>query len=77
MPDRVRAILLAGGESRRMGVCKQTLPLGGKPVIVHCVDALTEARHRVTVVAADNEPSLAMLRRLGPATVTRDSRRGG
>ncbi len=43
MPDRVRAILLAGGESRRMGVCKQTLPLGGKPVIVHCVDALTDA----------------------------------
>lgn len=43
MTDRVRAILLAGGESRRMGVCKQTLPLGGKPVIVHCVDVLTEA----------------------------------
>ncbi len=43
MTDRVRAILLAGGESRRMGACKQTLPLGGKPVIVHCVDALTEA----------------------------------
>lgn len=43
MTDRVRAILLAGGESRRMGVCKQTLPLAGKPVIVHCVDALTEA----------------------------------
>lgn len=43
MPDRVRAILLAGGESCRMGVCKQTLPIGGKPVIVHCVDALTEA----------------------------------
>lgn len=43
MSDRVRAILLAGGESRRMVACKQTLPLGGKPVIVHCVDALTEA----------------------------------
>lgn len=42
MPDRVRAILLAGGESRRMGVCKQTLLLSGKPVIVHCVNALTD-----------------------------------
>ena len=51
MPDQVRAILLAGGESRRMGVCKQTLPLGGKPVIVHCVDALTEAGIlKITVV---------------------------
>lgn len=25
MTDRVSAILLAGGKSRRMGVCKQTL----------------------------------------------------
>jgi molybdenum cofactor cytidylyltransferase len=51
MTDQVSAILLAGGKSRRMGVCKQTLVFAAKPVIVHCVDALLDAGlARITVV---------------------------
>jgi len=37
------AILLAAGNSCRMGVCKQLLPIAGKPAIVHCVETLIHA----------------------------------
>lgn len=40
MKRNVAAILLAAGLSRRMGTCKQLLPLGGKTVIEHCLEAL-------------------------------------
>lgn len=40
MRRNVAAILLAAGKSRRMGSCKQLLPLGGKTVIARCLDAL-------------------------------------
>ncbi len=36
----VAAILLAAGRSRRMGCCKQLLPLGERTVLVRCLDAL-------------------------------------
>ena len=36
----VAAILLAAGKSRRMGSCKQLLPMGGNTVIARCLDAL-------------------------------------
>jgi CTP:molybdopterin cytidylyltransferase MocA len=39
----VSALLLAAGSSTRMGQTKQLLPLGHKPVIIHCIDALVEA----------------------------------
>jgi CTP:molybdopterin cytidylyltransferase MocA len=41
--SRVSAILLAAGSSKRMGKLKQLLPLGGKPVIMHCVDTIMES----------------------------------
>jgi molybdenum cofactor cytidylyltransferase len=37
---RVAAILLAAGRSRRMGSCKQLLPLGDGTVIARCLDTL-------------------------------------
>lgn len=36
----ISAILLAAGESRRMGQFKQLLPLGDKSFVEHCVDNL-------------------------------------
>lgn len=36
----ITAVLLAAGESRRMGAFKQLLPLGGKTFVEHCVDQL-------------------------------------
>lgn len=40
MTGDIGAILLAAGLSRRMGVCKQLLPLGGKTVIDRCLEGL-------------------------------------
>ena len=40
MPHQVSAILLAAGSSRRTGRLKQLLPLKGKPIIRHSLDAL-------------------------------------
>jgi molybdenum cofactor cytidylyltransferase len=40
MNPAVAAIVVAAGRSRRMGCCKQLLDLGGKPVIVRCLEAL-------------------------------------
>lgn len=51
MAEQIRALVLAGGESKRMGLCKQTLPLGGKPVIAHVLDSVFGAvTDGVTVV---------------------------
>ncbi|MBI5559377.1 MAG: nucleotidyltransferase family protein [Deltaproteobacteria bacterium] len=36
----IAAIVLAAGQSKRMGRSKQLLSYGGKPVIRHCLDAL-------------------------------------
>ncbi len=40
MNASVVAILLAAGKSRRMGSCKQLLPLGGSTVIARCLEVL-------------------------------------
>ena len=34
---------MAAGASRRMGSCKQLLPLDGKPIIAHCLESLLTA----------------------------------
>ena len=38
------AVIVAGGSGKRMGRPKQMLPLGGKPVLVHTVEAFKKAR---------------------------------
>ena len=43
MTSQVSAIVLAAGSSKRMGKLKQLLPLGGKPVIMHSLDAIIES----------------------------------
>lgn len=44
------AILLAAGQSRRMGTFKPLLPFGGQSVVAHCLDSLQAAGVARTVV---------------------------
>jgi molybdenum cofactor cytidylyltransferase len=57
MPPHVSAIVLAAGKSRRMGCCKQLLPLGDRPVIVHCLTSIISAgiSEIIVVVGAQAE----------------------
>lgn len=58
MKGIVGAILLAAGKSRRMGSCKQLLPLDGRPAITRCLDALVAGGATgivVVVAAAENQ----------------------
>ena len=48
--DAVSAILLAAGQSRRMGEFKQLLPFAGKTFVECCVDHLLAARARDVIV---------------------------
>lgn len=50
------AVLLAAGESRRMGELKQLLPLGDKTLVEHCVDNLLASKvDEVIVVTGHRE----------------------
>lgn len=50
------AVLLAAGESRRMGKLKQVLPLGDKTLVEHCVDNLLASKvNKVIVVTGHRE----------------------
>lgn len=53
IPD-VSVAILAGGQSRRMGRDKAFLPLAGKPMIQHVIDAAAGLRVPVLLIA--NEP---------------------
>lgn len=57
MNGRVAAILLAAGKSRRMGSCKQLLPLGDGTVIARCLDALVKGGvgEIVVIVSEDGQ----------------------
>ena len=46
----VAAILLAAGQSRRMGAFKPILPFGQKTVIESCLDYLREIKDVVVVL---------------------------
>lgn len=58
MSGTVAAVLLAAGKSRRMGSCKQLLPLGGTTVIGHCLDTLVAAGISEIVVVVSPEGGL-------------------
>ena len=64
MSGTVAAILLAAGKSRRMGSCKQLLPLGASTVIARCLDALVSggAAEIVVVVAEEGSDVTAAVR---------------
>jgi molybdenum cofactor cytidylyltransferase len=51
----VAAILLAAGKSRRMGSCKQLLPLGESTVIDRCIGALVTGGAGEIVVVVSEE----------------------
>ena len=51
----VAAILLAAGKSRRMGSCKQLLPLGESSVISRCIGALVTGGAGEIVVVVSEE----------------------
>lgn len=66
----VAAILLAAGKSRRMGSCKQLLPMGGHTVIGRCLDALvTGGVGEIVVVVAEEGNGVARAARDYPVTV--------
>jgi molybdenum cofactor cytidylyltransferase len=46
----ISAVLLAAGQSRRMGEFKQLLPLGEKSFVEHCVDNLLASRAGEVIV---------------------------
>ena len=49
-PEKIAAVLLAAGRSRRMGAFKPLLPFGGGSVVRACVESLREAGAREVVV---------------------------
>src|SRR4030095_10625589 len=50
----ISAILLAAGESRRMGEFKQLLGIGDKSFVEHCVDNLLASRVDELIVVTGN-----------------------
>ena len=70
MTGCVAAILLAAGRSRRMGSCKQLLPLGDRTVISRCLDALvTGGVGEVVVVVSEEGSEVAEAARANPARI--------
>jgi len=66
----VAAILLAAGKSRRMGNCKQLLPLGGVRVIDRCLGSLvTGGAGEVVVVVSEAENEVANAARAYPIRI--------
>jgi molybdenum cofactor cytidylyltransferase len=53
----ITAILLAAGESRRMGKLKQVLPLGDKTLVEHCIDNLLASRADDVIVVTGHRES--------------------
>ncbi len=50
--DRVSAIVLAGGRSKRFGADKLAVEIGGRTLLEHAVAAVAELAHEVIVVEA-------------------------
>jgi molybdenum cofactor cytidylyltransferase len=74
----VAAILLAAGKSRRMGSCKQLLPLGGVTVIGRCLDSLvTGGAGEVVVVVSEENYEVADAARAYPVRIVVNPEPGG
>ena len=78
MTGSVAAILLAAGKSRRMGSCKQLLPLGESTVIARCLDALVSGGvgEIVVVVSEEGDGVAAAVRGYPVRTVVNPEREG-
>ena len=70
----IAAILLAAGQSRRMGSCKQLLPLGETTVIGRCITTLRAAGidRIVVVVASDGDAVAEEAGRFPPVLIVRN-----
>jgi len=73
---RVSAILLAAGESRRMGdVNKLTLPVGGVPLLRHMVSRLLDSElHEIVVVTGHEQETARTLLQGLPVTLVSNAR---
>ena len=70
MSGHVAVILLAAGKSRRMGRCKQLLPLGEGTVIGRCLDTLvTGGVGEIVVVVSEEGQEVVEACRAYPARV--------
>ena len=70
MTGSVAAILLAAGKSRRMGCCKQLLPLGESTVIDRCIGALvTGGAGEIVVVVSEEGHEVSEAVRDYPVTI--------
>ncbi len=56
--DQVTAVVLAGGQSRRMGQDKRRLEVGGVPLLQRVLSVLEPLFQRRVIVAADRDPWL-------------------
>jgi len=63
--ERVGAVIVAAGESKRMGgVDKMFAPLGGKPALVRVIDAFEKCRPIGQIVVVVSEENLERCRKL-------------
>lgn len=74
MAPCVAAILLAAGQSRRMGTCKQLLPLEGRTVIARSLETLLAGGvgELIVVIGPDGD-EVARAARDYPVTIVRTS----
>ncbi|MBT0664958.1 nucleotidyltransferase family protein [Geobacter pelophilus] len=78
MSGSVAAIVLAAGQSTRMGRCKQLLPLGETTVIGHCLNALMAGgAAEIVVVVSETGHEVAEAVRDYPARVVVNHAPGG
>ena len=57
MDERIAALVLAAGESRRMGDAnKLTIPVDGTPMVARVVDALQQSHAQRVIVITGHEP---------------------
>jgi len=78
MTVRAAAILLAAGKSRRMGSCKQLLPLGDGTVIGRCIGALAKGgAGEIVVVVSEEGQGVVEEARKYPVTIVVNPDSGG
>ncbi|MBZ0289684.1 MAG: molybdenum cofactor guanylyltransferase [Anaerolineae bacterium] len=56
MNDEVTIVILAGGESSRMGRDKSFVELGGKPLIAHVIERVSQLGLPILILANESEP---------------------
>jgi CTP:molybdopterin cytidylyltransferase MocA len=59
-PPRLGALILAAGGSSRMGVPKQLLEIGGRPLVARAVDAALDSGARPVVVVLGSDPEMVL-----------------